>query len=176
MNERDPETALRRELGSISRRLAAMRQDRPTADTRLVDNAMEYNPIDPTALIQLMWGGLPPGRAGGPLNARLRYFDPMTRRPGIPEDVAALVSELKSNYAAVTLVNLNPTEFRSVTVQAGGYAEHNFISVEMDGHSMPLNARAFTVRLAPGAGAKLGSVMQPDVNRPTVLFPWSRIP
>ncbi len=174
MNPRYPETALRGELASISQRVAAMRRDSLTAETRLSDNAMEYNPIDPAALIQLMWGGLPPGRAGGPLNARLRYFDPVARRAGLPEDVAALVSELKDSYTEVTLVNLSPTESRSVTVQAGGYAEHQFISVETEGHSMPLNARAFTVRIAPGAGATLGLMMKRYVNQPTVLFPWSR--
>ena len=51
-----------------------------------------------------------PGRPGGLLNARLRYFDPERKRAGVPEDVAALVSELSDTRTTVTLVNLNPSQ------------------------------------------------------------------
>ena len=64
------------------------------ADKRLADNMMDYNPAAADALIRLMLGGLPPGRDGGLLNARLRYFDPARKRAGVPEDVAALVSAM----------------------------------------------------------------------------------
>ena len=59
------------------------------------------------ALIRLTLGGLPPGRDGGLLNARLRYFDPARKRAGLPEDVGALVSRMTDTSAEVTLVNLN---------------------------------------------------------------------
>ena len=77
-----------------------------------------------------MLGALVPGREGGLLNARLRYFDPVRKRAGVPEDVAALVSELGDRRTVVTLVNVNPTTARTVVVQAGGYAEHQFESVD----------------------------------------------
>jgi len=42
-----------------------------------------------------MLGGLPTGRDGYPLHCRLALnFDPVRRRAGIPEDVAALVEKL----------------------------------------------------------------------------------
>ena len=89
-----PRPSLQRDLESIPRRLAAMRADRTPPDKRLADNMLDSNPAATDALVRLMCGALVPGREGGLLNARLRYFDPVRRRAGVPEDVAALVSEL----------------------------------------------------------------------------------
>ena len=72
----------------------------------------------------------------------------------------------------VTLVNVSATESRTVIVQAGGYAEHQFESVEWNGHTRRLDARDFTVQLAPGAGAKLTLATRRYANPPTVSFPW----
>jgi hypothetical protein len=74
----------------------------------------------------------------------------------------------------VTLVNLSPTAARSVVVQAGGYGEHQFLMAEVGGRTTPLNARAFTVQLAPGAGAKMSLTMKRYANQPTAQFPWDR--
>jgi hypothetical protein len=74
----------------------------------------------------------------------------------------------------VTLVNLHPTDRRAVIVQAGAYAEHQFESVGWEGRTTRLNARAFTVDLAPGAGATLALATRRYVNVPTAAFPWDR--
>ncbi|MGH9159316.1 MAG: hypothetical protein ACRD2X_04945 [Vicinamibacteraceae bacterium] len=169
-----PEIALRREIESIPRRLAAMRADRTPADKRLADNMLDYNPAATDALVRLMFGALVPGREGGLLNARLRYFDPARRRAGVPEDVAALVSELGDRHTVVTLVNLSATRSRAVVVQAGAYAEHQVESVEWNGRTRRLDASHFTVQLAPGAGATLTLATRRYANRPTVTFPWDR--
>jgi hypothetical protein len=169
-----PEAALQREIESIPRRMATVRADRTAPDKRLADNMLDSNPAATDALVRLMWGALVPGREGGLLNARLRYFDPARRRAGVPEDVAALVSELGDRRTVVTLVNLSASESRAVVVQAGGYAEHQFESVEWNGQKRRLDAPDFTVQLAPGAGAKLTLATRRYVNRPTVAFPWDR--
>jgi len=169
-----PETLLQRDLESIPRKLAAIRGDRTPPNKRLADNMLDFNPAATDSLVRLMWGALVPGREGGLLNARLRYFDPARQRAGVPDDVAALVSELADRRTVVTLVNLSADQARSVIVQAGGYAEHQFESVEWNGRTERLDARDFTVRLAPGAGAKLTLSMRRYVNKPTVSFPWAR--
>ena len=64
------------------------------------------NPAITETLTQLMLGGLPTGRNGFPLHARFRYFDGDLRRPGIPEDCAALVEKLGADSATLSLVNL----------------------------------------------------------------------
>ena len=106
-----------------------MRLDTTPPERRLADNMLDYNPAAAESLVQLMWGGLMPGRNGGLIHARLRYFDPVGRRAGVPEDVAALVSELSDTQATVTLVNLNPSQARTVMVQGGAYGEHQLVSV-----------------------------------------------
>ena len=116
-----------------------------------------------------------PGREGGLLSARLRYFDPVRKRAGVPEDVAALVSALGDDRTVVTLVNVSPTTARTVVVQGGGVRrapDSNRSAV--NGRTVPVGARDFTVQLAPGAGATLTLAMTRYANPPTAAFPWDR--
>jgi hypothetical protein len=169
-----PVEALQRDLDTIPRKLAVIRADKTPPEKRLADNMLDSNPAATDALVRLMFGALVPGREGGLLNARLRYFDPERRRAGVPEDVAALVSELSDRRTVVTLVNLSATRPRAVVVQAGGYGEHQFESVEYNGRTTRLDARHFTARLAPGAGARLTLATRRYVNKPTVAMPFDR--
>jgi len=169
-----PEASLQRDLESVAKRIAMVRADQTRPDQRLADNMLDMNPAATESLVRLMVGGLIPGRDGGLLNSRLRYFDPDRRRAGIAEDVAALISELSDSGALLTLVNVSPDRPRAVVVQAGGYGEHRFESVDIKGRTIRVNDRAFTVRLAPGAGATLRLTMRRYVNPPTAVFPWDR--
>jgi hypothetical protein len=167
-----PERTLRADFEVIRRKVDGMRNDRTTPDTRLSDDPMAFNPATVGTLISLMLGGIHPGHRGSILHCRLRYFDPEKRRAGVPDDVAALVDSLSADSATVTLVNLNQTELRRVVVQAGAYAEHRFTAADMDGKNVPLEAPHLTVRLAPGAGARLLLNMKRYVNPPTLMMPW----
>jgi hypothetical protein len=169
-----PEQALERDLSTIQQRVRAMRRDTSTPDKRLADNMMDFNPAATESLVQLMWGGLLPGREGVLLNARLRYFDPDRRRAGVPEDVAALVSELSDTRTVVTLVNLNPAQPRTVIVQGGGYGEHQLISVTSGDRTTPIDLPLLTVRLDPGCGRSLVLATKRYANAPTVKHPWHR--
>ena len=178
-----PETALRASLERMRSRLAKMAGDQSTPDTRLADNALEFNPASVASLVQLTQGGLhiarpswsptSPAQGGAPLHARLRYFDPVKRRAGLPEDVAALVDEMTADRAGVTLVNLNPSRERVVTVQGGGYGEHAIDSVTDGKLTTAVNGRSFEVRLAAGCGVRLGLSMRRYAAAPTLKFPWS---
>ncbi len=168
------ESALRHDLASIPRKVAMFRGDTRPPEKRLADNMMDANPVAVAALEQLMWGALPPGRAGELMNARLRYFDPERRRAGLPEDVGALVSEIGDTRTVVTLVNLSPTVSRTVVVQGGAYGEHQIVRVEWNGKREPIDAREFTVLLASRAGARLTLTLRRYANAPTVRFPWDR--
>ncbi len=169
-----PEAALLRDLESIPRKVATIRADRLAPDKRLADNMLDGNPAATDSLVRLMLGALVPGREGGLLNARVRYFDPVRKRAGLPQDVAALVSGLTDRQTVVTLVNLSATEPRDVVIQAGGYAEHRFDRVEQSGQTRRLNASAVTVRVSPGAGATLTFDTRRYASTPTVAFPWDR--
>ena len=168
------ESALQRDLDNIAKKVDGIRADTTVPEKRLADNMLDLNPAATDAMVRLMFGALVPGREGGLLNARLRYFDPERRRAGVPEDVAALVSEIADRRTVVTLVNTSKAEPRTVIVQAGGYGEHQFDSVEWSGRTERLDARDFSVRLAPGAGATLTLAMRRYVNTPTVRLPWDR--
>jgi hypothetical protein len=167
-----PIEALQHDLDHLRRKVALMRADASTPDTRLSDDMNHINPATTDALIRLMLGGLPTGREGAPLHARLRYFDPVNRRAGIPEDVAALVEKLSVDETVVVLVNTNPLATRTVTIQGGAYAEHQIETVQVYGKRVAVDGSSFTVRLAPGAGARLTLTMQRYVNQPTLAMPW----
>ncbi|WEH13205.1 hypothetical protein [Streptomyces sp. VNUA24] len=87
------------------------------------------NPVATEALVQLTWGGPQVLYNGGLQQARLRYHDAEARRPGLPPEVAALVTSIDPEATTVELVNLSPGTDRTVIVQAGAFAEHTITAV-----------------------------------------------
>ena len=166
--------ALQGDLDRVRRRVAEMREDTTTPDTRLSDDMNHINPATTEVLTELMLGGLPTGRVGYPLHCRLRYFDPARRRAGIPPDVAALVERMTGDSVTVSLVNTSAVQERVVVVQGGGYAEHQIVSAELEGQAVPVEGSAFSVRLAPGCGGRIEIAMRRYANQPTFAFPWDR--
>ena len=197
-----PEAALRAELESLRRKVEGMRADHRSPDMTMSDDMNRFNPATVGALIQLMLGGMPTGRDVHVLHSRLRYFDPVRRRAGLPEQVGALVEKMTENQVTVQLVNLDPVEARTVIVQGGAYAEHHISKVRSEAVSegageseemllgragggrrrppapvtkpvsVEVDGTHFAVRLAPGAGARLVIDMQRYVNQQTFAFPW----
>jgi hypothetical protein len=121
-----------------------------------------------------MNGGNDPGTSGNLIHVRLRYFDPERRRAGVPDDVAALVDQIEDTSVSVTLVNMNQTQERTLIVQTGAYAEHTATGISIGDRRWTIDAPWFTVRLEPGAGARLRIAMQRYANQPTLDFPWDR--
>jgi len=173
-NPNYPEEILNSDFTRVRDRVAGMRADETTPDTRLADDPLKFNPASVQSLTELMLGGLFPGRSGLILHCRLRYFDPVTRRAGIPDGVAALVEMITDDKVIVTLVNTDQVHERIVVVQAGGYAEHQFVSVTVDNIKVRVEAPYFTVKLAPGCGRPLTLQMERYVNQPTMTLPWDR--
>jgi hypothetical protein len=169
-----PEQALQRDLDGMTRRVNAFRGDRSTPDARLADNMLDDNPAATDSLVQLMWGALIPGRDGGLLNARVRYFDPERRRAGVPEDVAALVSELSDTSTVLTLINSSSSRAHTVIVQGGGYGEHQIVNATTGGRTTKIDSPLLTVRIGPGCGARIVLAMKRYANAPTVKHPWQR--
>jgi len=109
-------------------RLARIRSD----ESGFVPESDEYlnrrSPVDVEGLVQCTLGGPMAMYNGGLLQGRIRHFDPERKRPGLPEDVAALVTDLDRGSTSLELVNLG-SKARSVVVQAGVYGEHEFGTV-----------------------------------------------
>ncbi|MBW3618314.1 MAG: hypothetical protein KY446_11340, partial [Proteobacteria bacterium] len=147
--------------------------DFPVGETRWAN----ANPVSTTALVNLTLGAADPGGSGHgplPLHAQVRHFDPERRRAGLPQDVSALVERIRPDAVVLTLVNTNPLQTRTVTVQAGGYGEHQATTVQAGGRTTQVDAPYFNVRLAPGAGETLTVGLRRYVNAPTLAFPWDR--
>ena len=169
-----PVDALTRDLGAVQSRMEGVRWDTASPDTRMSDDMNTLTPALTGALTELMLGGLPTGRDGHPLHARLRYFDPERRRAGVPEDVAALVTRMTATETSVTLVNVNQVEARTVVVQGGGYGEHRIVAASVDSVTSDVGDSSFAVRLGPGAGGEVALTMSRYANSPTLAFPWGR--
>jgi hypothetical protein len=182
-NANYPVEALRADLAAARANIEKIRKDTTTPDTRLADTVMYQNPVKVTALIQLMQGGIhmgmpgwsrtSPSIGGAPLHARLRYFDPVKRRPGIPQDVAALVERMSDEETTVTLINLNQNDGKLVTIQGGAYGEHQILSISEGDRNQAVDARTVDVRLAPDAGGRLTLRMKRYANEPTLDLPWA---
>lgn len=169
-----PEKALRAAFRRLAGKLQEMRRDPTTADTRLADWAMSINPVDTDTLLNLTMGGFNGGRIWGALHSRVRYFDPVKRRAGLPPEVAALVEGMTATKTTLRLVNLNQIEPRTVVVQMGAYGEHQCVRVTSGGKTTPIAQPFVTVRLEPGSGARLEFAIQRYVNQPALAAPWDR--
>jgi len=173
-NPNHPEEALQGAFDRLRRNLHNIRTDPTSPDTRLADWLLGFSPAQTDELTELMLGGYFSNGKLWTLHSRLRYFDPDERRSGPPKDVAALVDNMTADSVAVTLVNTSQAHARTVTVQAGGYGEHQFNSVTVNSKMTPIDHPYVTVRLEPGAGDRLEFKMQRYANQPTLAQPWDR--
>ncbi len=125
-----PERILAAAQAQVRHRLARMERyqdlDVPEADIHLWQQS---NPVVTEALVQLTWGGPQVIYNGGLQQARVRYYDADARRPGLPPEVAALVTSIDPQATVVELVNLDPARAHTLVVQAGAFAEHDIRSV-----------------------------------------------
>ena len=170
-----PAAALVADLAAVGGKTRESREDPTTPDTRLSDDPTRFNPATVGALARLTMGALHPGQPGGPLHCRLRYFDPVRRRAGLPADVAALVEKMSADSVTVTLVNLDPLRPREIVVQGGAYGEHEFSSIAIgeNGESRQgLATSRLKVKLAPGAGARLVMGTRRYTRQPSFAQPW----
>lgn len=171
-NPEFPVKVLRRDLEELRSRMKGMYEDFRSLDTRMSDNTIWFNPVITDGLITLMLGGLPTGVVGYQLHSRLRYFDIVNRRAGLPEGVAALVEGITDTETIVTLVNLNLSKLRKVVVQSGAYGEHHIENVNVGEARTDINENSFIVELAPGCGQRLHIKIDRYKNNPTFNFPF----
>ena len=174
-----PETILRTNLDMAARQIARYRTDEfdPLTmdhyrESMTIHQWQQLTPVMVEALTQLTLGGPMHVYHGGLQLARLRYYDADGERPGLPEGVAALVEKLGADAVTVSLVNTDFTR-RRVVVQAGTFAEHEFLSISVDGlAAQPATGRWIEIDLAPGAGARLELGMRRYAQAPSYDTPW----
>lgn len=125
-NPNYPEAILGEAYAQACRRLDQVRVDNVDILTAHIHHWQNANPVTTEALVQLTTGAPQIIYNGGLLHCRLRYFDPQRRRPGLPADVAALVTSIKPGRVKLDIVNTSGLAERTVILQAGGFGEHRF--------------------------------------------------
>ena len=175
-NPNYPVDMLKATYKEMLNKLAAIRQDRSQPDDQDVHHWLEKNPVILEGLVQCMLGAPNHIYHGGLLHTSVRYFDPTNRRPGIPADVAALVSRITSQSITLQLVNLHASEPRSVIIQGGMFGEHQIKRVRqvMDYpyQFYTIDRPYFEVILGPGAVGQLELDIDRFQNKPSYDFPW----
>jgi hypothetical protein len=175
-----PVESLKADLQEVIRRVEFMHKDERDPVNIKGDDLHPNNPILTKALVQTTMGAPQSIYFGGLLKASLRYFDADAKRPGLPQDVAALVSEISAEVLTVELVNLSLTESKNLIVQAGAFGEHRFENAsymrtegeESSQESVSVNRQYFILELPPSTSIQLDLDYQRFVNQPAYAFPW----
>ena len=171
-----PESILNHNLSQVQQRLNFMEND--DEDPAGYGDAyfQRRNPVTCEGLVELTCGGPLPHYNGGLLVTRVRHYDPQEKRPGLPADVAALVTKLTSNTTELELVNLNVSEARDVIIQAGSMGEHNFTTARTKDdngeNTVAVDGSYLQVHLPPNTQIELEVGMERFVNAPSYKQPW----
>ena len=169
-----PERILEHNLAQVQARLDFMAQDEQDPSTYNDAYFQRRNPVTCEGLVQLTAGAPLPHYNGGLLVTRLRHFDARRQRPGLPPDVAALVSGMGDEHTQLTLVNLGAARRREVLVQAGGMGEHQFTAVRADqaAERVAVDANTLKVDLPPATQIRLDLGMKRFAREPSMALPF----
>lgn len=167
-----PEHVLAANIDYMNQRLEMIENDDTEPETWDVHHWQTRNPVWPQGLLQLTTGGPTAIYHGGMLNCRIRHFDLMKKRAGLPEDVSALVDQISECRFRLQLINLNPISSRSVVSLAGAFGEHQFKSVTAGKRTISIDSKWLQVDLQPRCGITLEIKTERFVNSPQYDFPW----
>lgn len=130
-----PVRALSMALGQVARRVAVMEAEHvDPADVHL-HYWQRVNPVVTEILSQLVTGTPQTLYNGGLPFSALTYEDMDRGRPGLPPDVAALVTALEPARIEVELVNLSPTRTRRLLVRVSRFGEQRLHRVTSSGEA-----------------------------------------
>jgi hypothetical protein len=170
-----PERAMQRSLEEVEGRMDQIARDDGDPAEWDVHHWQNLNPVLTGTLVQLTMGAPSIICHGGLCHAPIRHFDPAQQRPGLPEDVAALVSDVRPESIVLELVNVGSSK-RTVQTQAGAFAEHVFTSVDrLDDDVGPLPdcsaSRTVLFEIDGGCSVRVRLGMRRYANRPTYARP-----
>lgn len=132
-----PERALSMALGQVARRVALMEAEDPDPATVHIHFWQRVQPVVTEVLGQLIGGAPQVLYNGGLPLVAVSYVDEDRGRPGLPQDVAALVTSIEGDELAIELVNLSNREARRVRVRPGRFGERDIRSVHSTGEADP---------------------------------------
>lgn len=167
-----PEDALRMALGQVQRRLELIARDDTHPAEMHIHHWQRHNPVVTEVLLQLSTGTPQTLYNGGLTPTHVAYFDSETRRPGLPNDVAALVDTMSSDRTSLELVNLSGTQARRLVLQLGGFGQDRIDSaVATTGHG---EFPGDPTRYVTSTGPRTTSTTRVEGNRLEVVLPPAR--
>ena len=173
-----PEQILRANYRAVCSRIEEVRSDNGVPELYDIHHWQDKNPVVCEALVQLTMGAPQNIYHDGLLNVPVRYYDGAGKRPGLPEQVGALVEKISNEFIVLNLCNTNAQQEKEVIIQAGAFGEHEFLSAEIldeNGEilkSMPVDNKWLNIELASGSGVKLKLKTKRFANRPSYETPW----
>ena len=167
-----PEVIMKHSLQQVYSRVKRMAEDTQPPE-KYSDAYLQFrNPVTVEGLVHLTMGGPMPLYNGGLLQVSVCWYDADKKRMGLPDDVAALVSEIDGESITVTLVNLHPRFSRRLIAQSGAFGEHNFIKTVVDGTETAINSRHFAVELNPASTVSMKVYIDRYKNKPAYQSLW----
>ncbi|MFE5408281.1 hypothetical protein [Microbacterium sp. NPDC056569] len=183
-----PVSALSMALGQVARRMAVMQTELLDPATVHLHFWQRVNPVVTEVLGQLITGTPQVLYNGGLPFAAVAYEDADRRRPGLPPDVAALVTGLDGDRIELELVNLSSTSARRVRVRPSRFGQQQVAAVVSRGerdadwpgrstaylatagspvaHTADVDAEDVIVELPPSHRAALTLITAPATGRP----------
>jgi hypothetical protein len=133
------------------------------------------NPVVSEGIVQMAMGTPAALYNGGLLQTHLFYYDPLRRRPGLPEHVSALADKVTDNGVRVHLVNTDPVAGHAVLLQSGAFGEHRFVGARLqrDGKTdnMSVAGKHLRVYLGPAAQVILELKLERYASAPSYALP-----
>ena len=173
-----PEQMIEETTTGIIQSLDRLEADDSDPEERECYHFQNLNPVVPEGLVQMAMGTPAALYNGGLLHAAVRYFDPVAKRAGLPDHVAALVEKVGTGRVDLVLVNTDPVQERTVGIQAGSFGEHAFTQVKVEGgeggegrQAVQVDGPYVQVRLGASAEARLQMGVKRFAYRPSYAFP-----
>ncbi len=163
-----PQQILKHNMEQVYQRMNKMAADTQDPATYSDSYLQQRNPITMEGLIELTMGGPLPLYNGGHLMVSVRYFDVEKKRPGLPPDVAALVSRIDETGVCVHLVNLSRTEERRVILLSGAFGEHEIESANGEA----VDSNMLETILLPASETTLNLVFRRYANAARYVNPF----
>jgi len=180
-------------LEQIKKKRQYIQNEHGDSETWVDNKWINADPMIVGGLNRLSVGGIPVHRRGEMLHSQVRYFDGEHLQPGLPADVATLVTRVEPTWIEVEVVNLHANEPRRLIVQGGAYGEHLIKEVEFINIDSPTSSHtksltcstdtdqhykveniAFSIDLQPHSSSTLHIQLDRYANKPSYTFPWKR--
>jgi len=153
-NPEYPERGLELAIGQALRQRALIAAAPDAPEDGDIHFWQRLNPVVTEVLTQLVTGAPPALYYGGLALARLVVGDADRGRPGLPPEVAMLVTGIRSDGVTAELVNIGELE-RVVAVTSGAFGEDTIDSVAFSGEAPGYPGDAHSYAIPEAAPARL---------------------